>query len=224
MPHHYAAFGPPRMTVLRCVGGKNSLTLWSYGDMYMVRIWFQIAFSRAISQPSKPLSGYIQPMNTSHLSSSGVIASFLSRLMGLTFSTILNVQIILDFAACEFFFPFPASPRRKENVPQHTKAPVTSIAAKSYIIFWAYGFLISRYSSRNDVTDMDSEHISNGFLQDIHYGCKETFDQIIKIDSLLYPELFCEISEALLRVIRGGLQPINKCIGEEGNRSFCILS
>lgn len=99
---------------------KSSLTLWNYGDMYMVRIWFEIAFSRAISQPSKPLSSHIQPMNTSHLSSSGVIASFLSRLMGLTFSTILNVQIILDFAACDFFFPlFPFAPQKRKCAATH---------------------------------------------------------------------------------------------------------
>lgn len=90
---------------------------------------------------------------------------------------------------CFFFFSSPS----KEKVLQHTKAPVNSIAAKSYIIFWVYGFLISRYSSQNDVTDMDSEHISNWFLEDIHYGCKETFDQIIKIDSLLHLKLYCEI-------------------------------
>lgn len=112
--------------------------------------------------------------------------------MGLTFSTILNVQIILDFVACDFFF---CPPPRKENVLQHTKAPVNSAAAESYIIFGVYGFLIPRYSSQNDVTDMDSEHISNRFLEDIHYGCKEIFDQIIKIDSLLYLELKCEISK-----------------------------
>lgn len=158
--------------------------------------------------------------DTSYLSSSRVIASLLSFLMGLTFSTILNVQIILDFVACDFFF---SPPLRKENVLQHTKAPVNSTAAKSYIIFWVYGFLISRYSSQNDVTDMDSEHVSNIFLEDIHYGCKETFDQIIKIDSLLYLELYCEISKVLLRVIRGGTASINKHLKEEINRDKVFL-
>lgn len=56
-----------------------------------------------------------------------------------------------------------------------------------------YGFLISRYSSQDDVTDMDSEHISNRFLEDIQYGCQKTFDQIINIDNLIYLELYCEI-------------------------------
>lgn len=163
-------------------------------------------------------------MDTCYLSSSRVIASLLSLLMDLTFSTILNVQIILDFVACDFFFIFLFSPPlRKENVLQHTKAPVNSTAAKSYIIFWVYGFLISRYSSQNDVTDMDSEHISNRFLEDIHYGCKETFDQIIKIDSLLYLELYREISKVLLRVIRGGTASINKHLKEEINRDKVFL-
>lgn len=86
-----------------------------------------------------------------------------------------------------------------------------------------YGFLISRYSSQNDVTDMDSEHISNRFLEDIHYGCKETFDQIIKIDSLLYLGLYREISKVLLRVIRGGTESINKHLKEEINRDKVFL-
>lgn len=168
------------MTVLRHV--KNSLHMLKYGDTYVVKI----ALSRAISRPSEPLNCHMRPTNASYLSSSRVIASFLSRLMGLTFSTVLNVQIILDFVACDFFsFSLFSSPR-KENVLQHTKAPVNSTTAKSYIIFWVYGFLISRYSSQDDVTDMDSEHISNRFLTDIQYGCQGTFDQIIKIDNLIY--------------------------------------
>lgn len=101
-------------------------------------------------------------------------------------------------------------PPRKGNVLQHTKAPVNSTATESYIIFWVYGFLISRYSSQDDVTDMDSEHISNIFLEDIQYGCQETSDQIIKIDNLIY----CEISKVLLGVIRGGMASINDHLKE----------
>lgn len=106
----------------------------------------------------------------------------------MTVSTILNVQIIVDCVACDFF---PSC--RKVNVLKHTKAPVNSSAAESYIMFWVYGFLISRYSSQDDVTDMDTEHISNIFLEDIQYGCQETFDQIIKIDNLIYLELHWNI-------------------------------
>ena len=71
-------------------------TCWKFG---------QIAFSRAISKPSEPLNCHTWPVNTCYLSSSRVIASLLSCLMSLTFSTILHVQIILDFVACDFFFP-----------------------------------------------------------------------------------------------------------------------
>lgn len=110
----------------------------------------------------------------------------LSCLMHLTFSNMLNVQTIVNCAACEFFFFLFSC--KKVNVLKHTKAPVNSTAAESYIIFWVYGFLISRYSSQDDVTDMDSEHISNIFLEDIQYGCQETFDQIIKIDNPIYLE------------------------------------
>lgn len=77
-----------------------------------------------------------------------------------------------------------------------------------------YGFLISRYSSQDDVTDMDSEHISNIFLEDIQYGCQETSDQIIKIDNLIYLELYCEIAKVLLGVIRGGIASINDNLRE----------
>lgn len=82
-----------------------------------------------------------------------------------------------------------------------------------------YGFLISRYSSQNDVTDMDSEHISNRFLEDIQYACQETCDQIIKIDNLIYLELHCEISKVLLGVIRCGMASINDHLKEERNRN-----
>lgn len=115
-----------------------------------------------------------------------------------------------------FFF---CSPRKKKDMPQHTKAWVYSIAAESYIIFWVYGFLISRYSSQDDVTDMDSEHISNRFLEDIQYGCQETFDPIIKIDNLIYLELYHEISKVLLGVIRRGMASINDYLKEERNRN-----
>lgn len=156
----------------------------------------------------------------------------LSCLMDLTFSTILNVQIIVDCVACDFFHPpFLFSSCRKVNVLKHTKAPVNSTAAESYIIFWVYGFLISRYSSQDDVTDMDSEHISNIFLEDIQYGCQETFDQIIKIDNLIYLELHCDISKVLLGVIIGRMTSIDDRFKEERNRNgiipmlpFCILS
>lgn len=68
------------------------------------------------------------------------------------------------------------------------KTPVDSSAAHSYIISGVYGFLISHYSSPNDVTDMDSEHTSDRILEDIHYRYTQTFDQRIKIDGLLYPD------------------------------------
>lgn len=107
--------------------------------------------------------------------------------MGLTFSTILNEQIILDpVTFLSFFF---LSFFRKENVLQHTKAPVNSTPVESYIIFWVYGFLISRYSSQDDVTDMDSEHISSRFLEYIQYGYYGAFDWIITIDNLIYLEV-----------------------------------
>ena len=86
-----------------------------------------------------------------------------------------------------------------------------------------YGFLISRYSSQDDVTDMDSEHISNGFLEDIQYGCQETFDQIIKTDNLIYLELYCEISKVLLGVITGGMVYINEHLKEERNKNMVLL-
>lgn len=105
--------------------------------------------------------------------------------MGLTFSTILNEQIILDSVTFLFFLSF----FRKENVLQHTKAPVNSTPVESYIISWVYGFLISRYSSQDDVTDMDSEHISSRFLKDIQYGYYGAFDWIITIDNLIYLEV-----------------------------------
>lgn len=182
-----------------------------YGDTNMVQFWYY-----AISQSSELLNCHMWPVNTCYLSSSRVMASFLSCLMGLTFSTILNVQIILDSVACDFFF---SSPRKKKDMSQHTKAWVYSIAAESYIIFWVYGFLISRYSSQDDVTDMDSEHISNRFLEDIQYGCQETFDPIIKIDNLIYLELYHEISKVLLGVIRRGMASINDYLKEERNRN-----
>lgn len=98
-----------------------------------------------------------------------------------------------------------------------------------------YGFLISRYSSQDDVTDMDSEHISNRFLEDIQYACQETFDQIIKIDNLIYLELHCKISKVLLGVITGRMASVNDHLKEERNRNkvfnemfpllpFCIPS
>lgn len=77
-----------------------------------------------------------------------------------------------------------------------------------------YGFLISRYSSQDDVTDMDSKHISNIFLEDIQNGCQETCDQIIKIDNLVYLELHRKISKVLLGVIRGGVPLINDHLKE----------
>lgn len=67
-----------------------------------------------------------------------------------------------------------------------------------------YGFLISRYSSPDDVTDMDSEHISNGFVEDIQYGCQKTSDHVIKTDDLIYLELFWVTSKAPPEVIGGG--------------------
>lgn len=103
---------------------------------------------------------------------------------------------------------FSFSSHKKVNVLKHTKAPVDSTAAESYIIFWVYGFLISRYSSQDDVTDMDPEHIWNIFLEDIQYGCQETFDQIIKIDNLINLELH-QISKVLLGVITGGVTSID---------------
>lgn len=120
---------------------------------------------------------------------------------------------------CGLWVFFFSSPRKKKDMSQHTKAWVYSIAAESYIIFWVYGFLISRYSSQDDVTDMDSEHISNRFLEDIQYGCQETFDPIIKIDNLIYLELYHEISKVLLGVIRRGMASINDYLKEERNRN-----
>lgn len=66
--------------------------------------------------------------------------------------------------------------------------PVDSAAAHSYITSGVYGFLISRYSSQNDVTDIDSEHTSDRILEDIHYRCTLTFDQRIKTDGVLEPD------------------------------------
>lgn len=148
-------------------------------------------------------------------------------------------KLFLILYPVTFFSYFPFSSPRMENVLQHTfKAQVNSTAAKSYIIFWVYGFLISRYSSWDDVTDMDSEHISNRFLEDIQYGCQETFNQIIKIDNLIYLKLYCEISKSLLGVIRGWIATINDPFERRKNwnkvfflfngmfplRTFCIPS
>ena len=121
------------------------------------------------------------------------------------------------------FFSFLFSFARRGNGLQHTKAPVNSTAGESYIIFWVYGFLISRYSSQDDVTDMDSKHISNTFLEDIQYGCQETSDQIIKMDNLMYLELHREISKVLLGVIRGGVPSINGHYEEQRNRNKLLL-
>ena len=82
-----------------------------------------------------------------------------------------------------------------------------------------YGFLISRYSSQDDVTDMDSEHISNIFLEDIQYGCQETSDQIIEIDNLIYSE----ISKVLLGIIIGVMASINDHLKEQRNRNRVLL-
>lgn len=166
----------------------------------------QIAFSHTMPQSSEPLNCHMRSVNTCYLSSSRVIASFLSCLMGLTFSTIVNVQIILDFVPCVFFFLFPFLLPQKRKCAATHQSPSHFHPAKSYIIIWVYGFLISRYSSQDDVTDMDSEHISNRFLEDIQYVCQETFDQIIKIDNSIYLELYCEILEVLLGIIRSGIQ------------------
>ena len=67
---------------------------------------------------------------------------------------------------------------------------------------------------------MDSEHISNRFLEDIQYGCQETFDQIINIDNLIYLELYCEYIKVLLGVIGGGMAFINDHLKEE--RHVCV--
>lgn len=105
----------------------------------------------------------------------------LNCLIALTFSTALNVQIVLDFVAHDS----PTAPPPTAPPPRHfcppgeqkiccntPKAPVDSATARSYIISGAYGFLISRYASTDDVTDVDSGHISERipgiFIIDAH--------------------------------------------------------
>ncbi len=62
---------------------------------------------------------------------------------------------------------------------------------------------------------MYSEHISKGFLEDIQYGCQETFGPIIKIDNPMCLELYCGISNILLGVVGGGMASINDHLKEE---------
>lgn len=102
-----------------------------------VKIWWHIHGENLAKLPfAAPWSGctwrlsgcHMQPMNTCYPSSSRVIASFLSRLMGLTFSSTLNVQIILNFSSQWIFSPPPErgpccgtpQPRSIPPLPSHT--------------------------------------------------------------------------------------------------------
>lgn len=169
------------------------MSVWHVRRWKTVKVWRQVAkLPSAIPFHSRlsHLTATYGSMSTCYLSSSGVIASFFNCFMGLTFSTGPNVQIILDFGVFFFFSSFFLLLFQKRKRATTTRRPQSIPAtAESYITFWVYGFLISRYSGPDDVTAMDPEHESNGFLEDIQYGCQETFDSIINIDNLVHLEL-----------------------------------
>ena len=119
-PQHAISINGPRLCVLIWVIYLNDSTKTE--KCMVTQTWCkfgQTVFSYAISQSSELLNCHMWPVNTCYLSSSRVIASFLSRLMGLTFSTILNVQIILDSVVCDFFFLLPKKKKKKRQAATH---------------------------------------------------------------------------------------------------------
>ena len=125
-PQHAISINGPRLCVLIWVIYLNDSTKTE--KCMVTQTWCkfgQTVFSYAISQSSELLNCHMWPVNTCYLSSSRVIASFLSRLMGLTFSTILNVQIILDSVVCDFFFLLPKKKKKKtgRNTPKLESIP-----------------------------------------------------------------------------------------------------